>query len=63
MARPFPSVSSKLDANRRFGVLEFEPLLNGIRVRDFHLLHISFLACLSKIINSETMWPGERHAQ
>jgi excisionase family DNA binding protein len=29
MARPFPPVSSHVEANGRFGVPEFEPLLNS----------------------------------
>jgi excisionase family DNA binding protein len=48
MARPFPSVSSKLEANRRFGVREFEPLLNSEQAAELLQIHHKTLQKLAR---------------
>ena len=48
MARPFPSVSSKLEANSRFGVREFEPLLNSEQAAELLQIHHKTLQKLAR---------------
>jgi hypothetical protein len=39
MAHPFPSVTSRMEARSRFGVIEFEPLLNSEQAADLLQIH------------------------
>ena len=48
MARPFPPVSSHLEANGRFGVPEFEPLLNSEQAAELLQIHHKTLQKLAR---------------
>jgi excisionase family DNA binding protein len=48
MARLFPPVSSKLETNGRFGVPEFEPLLNSEQAADLLQIHHKTLQKLAR---------------
>jgi excisionase family DNA binding protein len=48
MAPPFPPVSSKLEANGRFGVAEFEPLLNSQQAAELLQIHHKTLQKLAR---------------
>jgi len=48
MTRPFPPASSKLEANGRFGVPEFEPLLNSEQAAELLQIHHKTLQKLAR---------------
>jgi excisionase family DNA binding protein len=48
MARAFPPVSSKLEANARFSVPEFEPLLNSEQAAELLQVHHKTLQKLAR---------------
>jgi excisionase family DNA binding protein len=48
MARPFSPVSSKFDANAKFGVPEFEPLLNSEEAAELLQIHHKTLQKLAR---------------
>jgi excisionase family DNA binding protein len=48
MARPFPPVSSHLEANGSFGVPEFEPLLNSEQAAELLQIHHKTLQKLAR---------------
>ena len=48
MARPFPPVSSHPEANSRFGVPEFEPLLNSEQAAELLQIHHKTLQKLAR---------------
>jgi excisionase family DNA binding protein len=48
MARSFPPVSSKLPTNGRFGVPEFEPLLNSEQAAELLQIHHKTLPKLAR---------------
>ena len=48
MARPFPPVSSKPEGNGRFGVTEFEPLLNSQQAAELLQIHHKTLQKLAR---------------
>lgn len=48
MARSFPPVSSKLDMNSRYGVPEFEPLLNSEQAAQLLQIHHKTLQKLAR---------------
>lgn len=48
MAHPFPSVTSRMEARSRFGVIEFEPLLNSEQAADLLQIHHKTLQKLAR---------------